>query len=317
MPTFTNPIVSSGADPWVVRWEKRYYYCFSRDGRVRVSRADSLIDIGRGKEVAVWTPPAKGPYSKELWAPELHRLGDRFYIYVAADDGDNANHRMYVLEGDTRDPQAAYKFKGKIAPETDRWAIDGTVGTINGHQYFVWSGWEGTENVRQDLFIAAMKDPWTLAGDRACISVPEHPWEKLGPEWDAKGFPGGVNEGPQFLARGKQIHIIYSANGSWTDDYCLGQLTYTGGDPLARKSWRKKEKPVFTRTDKVFGPGHACFVRSADGKEDWIVYHAAKRKGGGWDRDVRAQPFDWDKADSPRFGEPVPPGTPVERPRGG
>lgn len=317
MPTFTNPIVASGADPWVIRWEKHYYYCSARSDRVYVSRADSLVDIGRGKEVAVWTPPPKGAYSKEVWAPELHRLGERWYIYVAADDGDNANHRMYVLEGDARDPQGEYRLKGKIAAKTDRWAIDGTVGMIKDHLYFVWSGWEGVENVRQDLFIAAMTDPWTLSGERACLSTPEHAWEKVGAEWAGKGFPGGVLEGPQFLTRGEQTHLIYSANGSWTDDYCLGQLTYAGGDPLARGSWKKAKKPVFARTDKVFGPGHACFVRSADGKEDWIVYHAAKRKGGGWDRDVRAQPFGWDAGDSPRFGEPASAGVPLERPRDG
>jgi GH43 family beta-xylosidase len=313
---FTNPIVTSGADPWVIRWEKQYYYCFSRNDRVYVSRAGSLVDIGRGTEAAVWTPPPKGAYSKELWAPELHRLGDRWYIYVAADNGDNANHRMYVLEGSARDPQSRFRLRGKIAAKTDRWAIDGTVGMINGHLYFVWSGWEGKENVRQDLYIAAMIDPWTITGERACLAVPEYSWEKLGPQWAGKGFPGGVLEGPEFLIHGGRTHIIYSANGSWTDDYCLGQLTFTGGNPLDRASWRKMDKPVFSRTDKVFGPGHACFLQTADGREDWIVYHAAKRKGSGWDRNVRAQPFGWDRDDSPHFGEPVPPGVPLERPRG-
>jgi GH43 family beta-xylosidase len=318
MPTFTNPIVASGADPWVILWEKRYYYCFVRRGRIHVTRADALIDIGRGADVVVWEAPEKGPHSKNVWAPELHRIGDGWYIYFAADDGENANHRMYVLESKGRDPQGEYRLRGKIAAKTDRWAIDGTVGTINDHLYFVWSGWEGTENVRQDLYIAPMTDPVTLSGDRSCISVPEHAWEKVGREWtDKGGFPGGVNEGPQFLARGKAIHIIYSANGSWADDYCLGQLTYAGGDPLLARSWRKKEKPVFARTDKVFGPGHASFVRTRDGKQDWIVYHAAKKKGSGWDRDVRTQPFTWDAADSPRFGEPVAAGVPIEAPGGG
>jgi GH43 family beta-xylosidase len=310
----TNPIVASGADPWVILWDKQYYYCFVRDGRIYVSRAAALADIGKGAEVAVWTPPEKGPYSKNVWAPELHRLGDRWYIYVAADDGENANHRMIVLEGDG--PQGNFRFKGKVAPRTDRWAIDGTVGTLNGHLYFVWSGWEGTENVRQDLYIAAMSDPLTLVGERVCIAVAEHPWEKTGPRWAGKGFPDGVLEGPQFLTRDGKVHIIYSANGSWTDDYCLGQLTYTGGDPLKKESWRKKDAPVFASTADVFGPGHASFVKSLDGREDWIVYHAAKRKGSGWDRDVRTQKFAWNPDKSPRFGRPLSPGVPIDTPPG-
>lgn len=315
MPTFTNPIVASGADPWVVRWEDHYYYCHARGRRILVTRAKELPDIGKGTEVAVWAAPDKGPYSKNVWAPELHRIGRRWYVYFAADDGENRNHRMYALESDADDPQGAYRFRGKVAAATDRWAIDGTVGWLNGHPYFVWSGWEGTEDVRQDLYIAAMSDPLTVCGDRACISIPEHRWERLAPARAAKGGPVGVNEGPEFLERNGTTHIIYSANGSWTDDYCLGQLTFAGGNPLDKRAWRKKPDPVFAKTDTVFGPGHASYVKSPGGKEDWIVYHTAKRAGAGWNRDVRIQPFRWNPDHSPDFGRPVPAGDPVEFPK--
>ena len=46
---------------------------------------------------------------------------------MAADNGDNATHRMYVLEGTSQDPQQPFVLKGKIAAPSDRWAIDGTV----------------------------------------------------------------------------------------------------------------------------------------------------------------------------------------------
>lgn len=315
MPPATNPIVASGADPWVVLWEKAYYYCYTRRDAIHVRKAATLAEIGAGARATVWTAPDRGPYSKNVWAPELHRLGSRWYVYFAADDGENANHRMYALEGETREPQGKYRFAGKVAARTDRWAIDGTVGELNGHLYFVWSGWEGVENVRQGLYIAAMSDPLTLVGDRACISVPEHPWEKVGPAWAGKkDFPAGVNEGPEFLTHGGKTHVIYSANGSWGDDYCLGRLTYLGGNPLDRRSWRKTSEPVFAGTDKVISPGHASFVTSPDGKEDWIVYHAAKKAGAGWDRDVRAQKFAWNADNSPRFGRPLPPGVPIDTP---
>jgi GH43 family beta-xylosidase len=93
-------------------------------------------------------------------------------------------------------------------------------------------------------------------------------------------------------------------------------LTYVGGDPLREQSWRKGDKPVFSGTDQVFGPGHASFVRSPDGKEHWIVYHAAKHRGAGWDRDVRTQPFTWQADGSPHFGRPTPPGVPIDLPSG-
>jgi len=80
------------------------------------------------------------------------------------------------------------------------------------------------------------------------------------------------------------LFIIYSASGSWGDNYCLGQLTWTGGDVLDPKSWVKKANPVFSGTNQVISPGHASFVKSLDGSEDWIVYHTAKhhaRAGSG------------------------------------
>lgn len=296
--TFTNPVAASGADPWVVRHGDAYYLCQSRRGSVWVNQSRRLQDIGQDHWQRVWTPPPGTAYSKELWAPELHRLQGKWWIYVAADDGANANHRMVVLEGSADDPQAPFTLKGKIAAPTDRWAIDGTVLPMpDGRLYFVWSGWEGFENVAQHLYIAPMSNPWTISGERVRISSPEL-------DWELNGKPL-INEGPEALWHGDRLFLIYSASGSWGDDYCLGQLTWIGGDPLDPKSWKKHPQAVFARTAEVFGPGHASFVKSRDGQEDWIVYHSAKQSGTGWNRRVNLQRFTWKSDGSPDFGQPI------------
>lgn len=307
--TFTNPVVSRGADPWVIRWEGNYLLCQSRMGSLWVNKSLRLQDIGETNWVRVWTPPSDTAYSVELWAPELHYLQGRWYIYVAADDGDNTNHRTYVLEGDSQDPQGSYTFKGKIAASEDRWAIDGTVLTMPDKKlYFLWSGWLGSENDAQNLYIAPMSNPWTISGERVCISKPDYLWER-------QGYPL-VNEGPQVLWNSNKLFIIYSASGSWGDDYCLGQLTLSCTNVLDPKSWIKKSSPVFSRTKDVFGPGHCSFVKSRDGKEDWIVYHAAKFSNAGWYRDIRMQRFNWLPDGSPNLGIPVSPGIPLPEPSG-
>jgi GH43 family beta-xylosidase len=307
--TFVNPVAANGADPWVIQHDGSYYYCRSRGGGIWVSKSDRLVDLGQNRGARVWTPERGKPWSRSFWAPELHYLRGKWYIYVAADDGDNANHRMYVLEGTSPDPLQPFVFRGKVAPPTDRWAIDGTVLRMPDDQlYFIWSGWEGTNNVAQDLYIAPMSDPLTISGDRVCISRPEHDWEK-------KGHPL-VNEGPQVLWHGEKLFIIYSASGSWADDYCLGQLTWTGGAVLDPKSWVKKPTPVFAGTDQVVSPGHASFVKSRDGQEDWIVYHTAKHRGAGWNRQVQIQRFNWNPDGSPNFGAPVATGVTLLLPGG-
>lgn len=307
---FTNPIVSSGADPWVTNWKGRYFHCFAaNDNEIGITQAAQLPDIGNGNnKVTVWTSPPSTSYSHEIWAPELHYLAGKWYIYFAADNGDNANHRMYVLEGKTQDPQGQYRLKGKISAFPDRWAIDGTVlAQEDGSLYFIWSGWAGFENDQQNLYIARMDNPWTISGERICISAPEYEWERF-----TKPFPGPyVNEGPTVLKNGPHLFIIYSASGSWTDKYCLGQLTYLGGDILTQKAWLKSATPVFAGTDCVYSPGHPSFVKSPACNEDWIVYHAAKHKGAGWNRNIRAQPFTWHADGTPNFGRPVAEGVPL------
>ncbi len=311
--TFTNPIVVSGQDPWVLEHGGLYYYCFSTGRGIGVRVSDRLHLIGGGVETVLWRAPDDGPYSKNVWAPELHGIGGRWYIYFAADDGENRNHRMFVLRSAGDDPLGPYTFVGKIADEADRWAIDGTVYQgPGGKLYFIWSGWPGVEDVQQNLYVAAMSDPVTVVGGGVVISEPT-----LG--WETTSEPR-VNEGPEILQRGGKVHVIYSAGGSWTDDYCLGRLTLVGDDPLAVGAWAKHPEAVFAKTGEVFGPGHASFVHVAGANEDgngrdWIIYHAARSRGSGWDRDIRLQAFKWDVEGNPDFGRPTPPGEGVGVPR--
>ncbi len=292
--TIRNPVAPNGHDPWVIRQDGLYYYCYSHRGAIWVNSSDRLQDAVQFKGTRVWRPERGKSWSRELWAPELHFLQGRWYIYVAADDGNNDNHRMYVLQSKTNNPAGQYTFKGKIYDSTDKWAIDGTVMQFMGKLYFIWSGWEGDMNVGQNLYIAPMSDPTTISGQRIMISKPEYDWEKIGDPL--------VNEGPEVLKHGYDLFIIYSASGSWTDDYCLGQLKLVGDDPQKPSSWRKKAIPVLTSSKTIFSPGHASFTKSLDETEDWIVFHTAKHKGAGWDRCTRIQPFTWDSNGDPNIG---------------
>jgi len=295
--TFTNPVAREGHDPWVIQDDGLYYYCYSHRGRIWVNRHQTIQEAVQFTGKPVWQPEPGKAYSRELWAPELHKLAGQWYIYVAADDGRNENHRMYVLQSQTDDATGPYDLKGKIADATDKWAIDGTVMEHKGRLYFIWSGWKGDTNVQQNLYIARMKNPLSIEGPRSLISQPEYDWEKIGNPL--------INEGPEVLKHEGDVFIIYSASGSWTDHYCLGQLKLVGADPLDPSAWQKKETPVFRSTATVFSPGHASFTKSPDGTEDWIVYHTAKHKGAGWNRNTRMQRFTWDTQGDPCFGVPV------------
>jgi GH43 family beta-xylosidase len=299
--TFTNPM-GEGADPYVVLAGENYYLTGSYGG-IYIKQASRLQDVADAKPYYVWTPPSGTDYSYEIWAPELHYLEGRWYIYFSASDEYYYNHRMYVLEGgtDPDDPLSApFIFIGKVIVNDDHYAIDGTVLKYNNGLYFIWSGWEAEdENNGQNLYIARMENPLSTSGKRVLISKPAYEWECS---------ESCVNEGPEAVVRKNSVSIIYSANAGNSDEYCLGQLKLAGPDPLSRNSWIKNPFPVFNKTSDVFGTGHASFVTSLDGTEDWIVYHAARYSGSGWTRDLRMQKFFWNPDNTPHLGRPASPG---------
>jgi GH43 family beta-xylosidase len=324
--TFTNPVLPSGADPWAFFKDGFYYYMNTTGRSLVLRKARSIADLSTAESKVVWRPPASGPYSRDIWAPEIHFLESKWYIYFAADAGSNPSHRMWVLENSSPDPlQGEWLMKGKLADATDRWAIDASVFEHKGRLYTIWSGWEYETNGVQHIYLAALKNPWTIEGPRVRISTPTFDWEKVGdltPDAE-KGDPAhvDVNEGPQMLKRGDMLFLIYSASGCWTESYCLGMLTASADSNLLDPaSWKKSPKPVFTARPeaKAYAPGHCSFFKSPDGKEDWIIFHANPEPGQGCGRfrQPRAQAISWKADGSPDFGQPLPLGVPILRPSG-
>ncbi len=315
--TYTNPLLRSGPDPWVFWWNGFYYYSNTTGTNLVLRKTADLTNLRHAQIKAVWTPEPGHPWSNELWAPELHRWDDKWYIYFAADAGDNASHRIYVVENGSSDPmEGTWTLKGQVADQSHKWAIDPTTFELRGQHYLVWSGWKGDTDGEQRLYIAHMSNPWTLDSKRIEITKPKYPWEKHG---DLPNRHVNVNEGPEFLAHGNKMFLVFSASGCWTDFYTLGILEASrDANPLDKKSWTKLDHS-FLSTDtsaKAFGPGHNGFFQSPNGQEDWIIYHANPAPGEGCSnfRSPRIQRFTWDALGRPSFGSPVPLDEPLQKP---
>ncbi len=317
---FVNPI-AEGADPWVIRDPnaERYLWCFSDGNRgIAIHTSDSLTSLG--EKHIVWQAPAEGPYSKEIWAPELHYLDGHWHIYLAASDGKNENHLAYVLRSEGQDPLGPYQLHGPLATgegadgrSPNVWAIDMTVLEHQGRRYALWSGWDAPGTDRQYLYIAPMKSPVELAGPRIRIcDNADYPWERTEPGERGRG----LNEAPQVLKHGNRTFVTYSCGASWLPSYKLGLLELVGNDPLDPASWNKRRRPWFESTEETYGVGHSCFVRSPDGSQWWHVYHAKRDRNPGWRRAVFVQPMDFGPRGMPRLGKPVAAGEVLTRPAG-
>ena len=317
---FVNPI-GEGADPWVLRDPNsdRYLWCQSEGNRaITIWTSPSLTSLG--EKHVVWQAPDQGPYSQQVWAPELHYLDGRWHIYFAASDGDNANHLTYVLRSDGKDPLGAYQLHGPMATgegedgkSPNLWAIDMTVLQHAGQRYALWSGWDAPGTDQQFLYIAPMKSPTELAGPRVRLcDNDDYLWERTEERSDSRG----LHEAPQVLQHGGRTFVTYSTAASWLPTYKLGLLELTGDDPLDPDAWTKYDQPVFRSTAEVFGVGHSCFVPSPDGSQWWHVYHAKRSRRAGWQRAIFVQPFHFAKDGLPQFGQPVAAGQPTDRPAG-
>lgn len=267
-------------DPFVTYIDGAWYHLFTVGAdSLYVSRADAPERLIDATPVCVYKPEADKPYSRELWAPELHVIDGKCYVYVACDDGDNYHHRMYVLTNDSPNPQAPYRMLGQMSDATDKWAIDATLLRIGTQLYTVWSGWEGDENVCQNLYIAKMSDPCTISSERVMISTPEYAWEKM--DCDGVGLPF-INEGPCAYEKDGYLRLLYSASGSWANNYCIGSLDFLGGDPMCADNWKKQSYPALSQADGWNGPGHCSVV--SDGTRDYIAFHVYDDGATcGWD----------------------------------
>lgn len=310
--TFTNPILDYGPDPYSTYHDGYYYYTHTMQDRLVLFKSKNLADLKNAEKKTIWIAPKNTNYSAEIWAPEFHFINGKWYVYFAADNGSNNTHRMYVLENKSKNPmEGEWIFKGKIAAKTDKWAIDGNVFTYKKQLYMIWSGWEGDTNGQQNIYIAKMKSPVQIDGERVRISSPTNAWELHGAlHDDINPAQVNVNEGPQFLEHENKAFIVFSASGCWTDNYSLGLLTFTGKDNLLDPlAWVKSDKPILEQSDKnkVYAPGHNSFFKSPNGKEDWILYHANSNPGEGCGekRSPRMQQIKWDEKGNPAIGNPI------------
>ena len=213
--------------------------------------------------------------SVHIWAPELHYLDGKWYIYFAGGDIDDIwAIRPYVLECADADPiTGTWVEKGKMQRSDDDefsfedFSLDATVFEHRGEHYYVWAEKVGVGKKISNLYIAKMQSPYKLKTAQVLLTTPDYDWERVG-FW--------VNEGPFLLKHDGKLFLTFSASETGID-YCVGMLSADeDADLLDPASWKKSRYPVL-RSDasrKIYGPGHNCFVKSEDGSKDLMIYHA-------------------------------------------
>ncbi len=306
---WTNPIVEQRADAQVAyQPDGNYYFTATvpEYDRLELRRAPTLDGLRNAPTKVIWRKHDMGIMGSHIWAPELHHINGKWYVYFAAGGAEKVwDIRIYVLENASADPfQGEWVEKGEIKTKWDSFALDATTFEWKGVRYLVWAQKDPAfPRVNSNLYIAKMDTPWSITGEQVMLSKPDLPWEQIGYQ---------VNEGPAVLIRNGRVFLTYSASA--TDfNYCLGMLTAKDdADLLDPKSWTKSQRPVFATwtVNGVYGPGHNSFTTTPDGKMDILVYHARSYRDIKGDplndpnRSTRAQILRYHADGTPDFGVP-------------
>ncbi|RVU00983.1 glycosyl hydrolase family 43 [Mucilaginibacter limnophilus] len=312
---FINPIKKSALDPYVTFKDGFYYYMSTGSNYLTLSRLREMIFLDQAYSKTIYTPPADSAFNTNVSKPEIHFLDGKWYVYFSADNGQPINRRIYAIENNSIDPLLGnWEFKGKVAdPAADFVATDGSVLEYDGQLYFLWSGFKTTPTsettIERGLYIAKMKNPYTLEGGRVLISDPTKSWERDQYIEDGKTFRVAIDQNPQVIKNSAgDVFISFTAGPCQTDNISLGLLSLkSGADPMIASNWVKSSLPVFSSSRDAYGPAFNGFFKSADGKEDWIIYNAnlLPGQGCGTTRSPRIQKFSWNSDGTPNFGTPA------------
>lgn len=272
-----KPFIEQRADPYVYRHtDGAYYFTASVPAydRIVLRRSDSLLGLAKAPEKTVWRKHESGEMSRHIWAPELHYLDGKWYLYFAAGEQDDMwKIRPFILECTGQDPlEDAWVEKGKMQRSDDdiysfeAFSLDATILENKGERYFIWAEKVSVGIQISNLYIARMESPTKLATAQVLLTTPDYDWERRD-IW--------VNEGPAVIRKNGRIFLTYSASATG-ECYCMGMLSIgEDEDLLDPRAWKKERYPVLSssREAGLYGPGHNSFTKLPDGT-DVCVYHA-------------------------------------------
>ena len=291
MKTYQNPFLTERADPFIgkgsvsVMGTEKIYYFFTSSypavgdaehgyDRIILRRAETVEGIRNAEEVTIWEAHKEGEFCQHIWAPEIHKIGEIWYIlFTAAPKHDRWHIRPCMLrcmdESNIMKKEGWEELGHVKALEEDtfsfrEFSLDMTYFEHQGRHYLVWA----QKGELSSIYMAEIhpKTPWKLASLPILLTKPEYPWELVNEK---------VNEGPFFWKANGRVYLFFSASGTGSE-YCVGCL-YAGenADLMNPSSWTKLDHPILStgHVPAEYGPGHNCVVDDEEGTL-LFVYHA-------------------------------------------
>ena len=267
--TFLNPIFAGDhPDPAILKDGDVYYVTFS------TFEAYPGLLIYRSFDLVNWEPlkPALTKYIGSVWAPDLIKHGDRFYMYIPARTADyKSNYVIWAddIEGPWSDP-IDLKLNNHIDP--------GHIVGEDGKRYLFLSNGD---------MIQLTDDGLATVGD---VKHVYDPW-RYPDSWDVECF---CPEGPKMLRKGEWFYMLTAVGG-------------TAGPPTSHMVISARSKSVFgpwehapnnpqvrtiTRDEQWWSRGHASLIEGPAG-DWWLISHGYENGYWTHGRQALLEPVSW------------------------
>lgn len=284
------------ADPHVLKVDGTYYLYGTGYPNFALASWSSKTLINWKYEGVAWQPEPGKWNSNALWAPEVVKGDDGYYMYYTASGRigvafsgsptgpftDVYDHPLVgggyggVGDGVSLDPD----FTSLL--NFDDYAIDAHVLKASDGSLTFYASITPDFGI-QTIVAWPMSDYRTLASDKpkTVLDVDLLSWELA------------VREGAWIVERNGVFYLFYSGSGTFDERYAVGVAT--ANNPMGPFVRRPGNPILATKaTKKMFGPGH-CAVVEGKYNDLLIFYHARDVRGGVAIRKTRYLPLYFDE----------------------
>lgn len=268
--TFLNPIVPGDhADPTVLKDGDDYYMTFSSFNTY------PGIVIWHSRDLVNWAPigPALRENIGTVWALDLCKYGDRYYVYIPAAPPGKPWTSFVIwadkIEGPWSDP-IDLKIEDCIDP--------GHIVGEDGKRYLFVNG------IRK---IRLTDDGLATDGE---VEPAYSPW-RYPDDWIVENF---APEGPKLFRRGKWFYLVTAVGG--TAGPTTGHMVIAARSESVHGPWEHCPYNPLVRTvsdnEPWWSRGHATLVEGPAG-DWWMIYHGYENGFRTLGRQTLLEPVEW------------------------
>ena len=269
--TYRNPIIAGDhPDPTILKDGDDYYMTFSS-----FLSYPGLV-LWHSTDLVNWAPigPALHTHLGDIWAVDLCKHGDRYFIYLPANPGDKGWKIFVTWTDDIR----GGAWSDPIDLGIDNVIDPGHVVGEDGRRYLFVNGIRKIrlrdDGLATDGELEDAYQPWRY---------PEH--------WIAENF---APEGPKLLWREGWLYLVTAVGG--TAGPATGHMVIAARSRSVHGPWEHCPRNPLVRTQSADEPwwsrGHATLVEGPAG-DWWMVYHGYEHGFRTLGRQALLEPVEW------------------------